>query len=147
MDQCTARNTAVADAVAEQAGGDDHEHQVERERAEALPHGAVLAEERNDRVEQGELRIRVEQQADDVHDEKERRSQRHVAVHQGDGEARQTGQRPARAGHDTEQHRDGEQHERGDSRASAESPECVFHLSPPDGTGQARARARRRASR
>ncbi len=102
---------AVSDAFAQKAGDQDREHQVQGDRAEAEPEGFVGGDERDDRVEDGDVDVAVDHRHRDVHGQERGRGEREAAVQGDRAEAGQAGEAGAQANRDAEQDHDREQDE------------------------------------
>ena len=114
---------AVADVLPQQAGDRQREQQVERQRAEAEPHGAVRREERNECVLDADRRVPVGDRGTDVDADEDECEQRQVAVERGDREPGPAIAPPAARRQDAEQRRRGEQEKRDHSRSAGQVPE------------------------
>ncbi len=113
---------AVGQPVAQQAGDDDGEDQVERDRAEPEPQRAIAGDERHERVDDADAHERVGHRGGDVHGDEHDGEERRVAVQQLDDQARRDAPVGRPCGRDAEDERDRQQDQGDESRTAGDVP-------------------------
>ena len=113
----------VADAVAQAAGDEDGQQEVEGQRAQAHVDRSVGGEERHEDVDQSDGHVAVEHGGGDVDADEHEAEEGHVAVDVLGEEAGPALGGPADRGHDAEEEGGAEQHERHDAAGPGQVPE------------------------
>ena len=123
----------VAHPGAQQAGDDDHRHQVQRQRAEAQPERLVGGAERDDGLPPADVDEAVGDRRDHVRGQQRDRDQRQVAVQGLGDEARQPAAGPAAQGEHAQRGAGGQGDQQHQPGAPVEVPQqgVVAHAAVP----------------
>src|SRR4051794_8486166 len=117
-----------------QAGCDDHQHQLHREGAEADRRRPPGGGERHQGGQRRDAHVGVDDRRDHVHDEQHRRDQRDAAVQSHGAEPREPGQPALPLDHDAQDGGQRHQHERHQAGGPDEIPEGLRgHAAPSSG--------------